>query len=393
MDNLVFQPCPEAFIVEEKRRNIMNQEGTRNITMKKSYLIVLLGILLVPLSSAEEGTTGKNVSGVRGKSTELAGKVEKSNKSGEQLKGESKIPDDISSEKGSPFSFEELRNAERVFVPPLQYLKAGDDVTLAYRAYIPSEISAVLIFYHGAGAHSGLTYPYIGDGLNKHFNIAVYTPDMRGHGFSDGERGDAPSSEQVLDDISTFIRFVRAKHPGKALFLGGHSAGCGLVLNYSDIKNPEKVAGYVFLSPYLGFRSKTDRENNPHPFATAKEELFVKHAMHGTEGHSKAVFYHYPEEVLEANPEMVTAITVNLSNAVTPSSPWLQLMNLNAPLAMWIGENDEAFDPDKVVSFIKSGKPDSELTILEDESHLSIMLNAARYIGPWIQSIIEKGNQ
>jgi hypothetical protein len=77
MDNLVFQPCPEAFIVEEKRRSIMNQEGTRNITMKKSYLIVLLGILLVPLSSAEEGTTGKNVSGVRGKSTELAGKVDK----------------------------------------------------------------------------------------------------------------------------------------------------------------------------------------------------------------------------------------------------------------------------------------------------------------------------
>jgi len=358
--------------------------------MKKSYLIVLLGILLVPLSSAEERTTGKNVSGVRGKSTELAGKVEKSNKSAEQLKGERKIPEDISPAAGSPFSFEELRNAERVFVPPLQYLKAGDDVTLAYRAYIPSEISAVLIFYHGAGAHSGLTYPYIGDGLNKHFNIAVYTPDMRGHGFSDGERGDAPSSEQVLDDISTFIRFVRAKHPGKALFLGGHSAGCGLVLNYSDIKNPEKVAGYVFLSPYLGFRSKTDRENNPHPFATAKEELFVKHAMHGTEGHSKAVFYHYPEEVLEANPEMVTAITVNLSNAVTPSSPWLQLMNLNAPLAMWIGENDEAFDPDKVVSFIKSGKPDSELTILEDESHLSIILNAARYIGPWIQSITKK---
>ena len=356
--------------------------------MKKSYLIVLLGILLVPLSSAEEGTTEKTVSGVRGKSTELAGKVDKSNKLAEQLKGESKIPDDISSEKGSPFSFEELRNAERVFVPPLQYLKAGDDVTLAYRAYIPSEISAVLIFYHGAGAHSGVTYPYIGDGLSKHFNIAVYTPDMRGHGFSGGERGDAPSSEQVLDDISTFIRSVRAKHPGKALFLGGHSAGCGLVLNYSDIKKPEKVEGYVFLSPYLGFRSKTDRENNPHPFATAKEELFVKHALHGTEGHSKAVFYHYPEEVLEANPEMVTAITVNLSNAVTPSSPWMQILSLNAPLAMWIGENDEAFDPDKVVAFIKSSKPESELTILKDESHLSIILNAARYLGPWIQSII-----
>ncbi len=356
--------------------------------MKKSYLIVLLGLLLVPLSPAEEGTAGKNVSGGGGLAEEPGRKVVKITEEAEQIKGEHKTPEDKHQEDGSPFSFEEIINAEKVFVPPLQYIKAGDDITLAYRAYIPEEISAVLVFYHGAGAHGGLTYPHIGDGLSKRFNIAVYTPDMRGHGFSGGKRGDAPSSEQVLDDIGTFIRYARARYPGKPIFLGGHSAGSGLVLNYSDVKRPEKVEGYIFLSPYLGFRSKTDRENNPHPFATAKEALFIKHAMHGTDGHSKAVFYHYPERVLEANPEMVTAITVNVSNAVTPTSPWLQLLNLNAPLAMWIGENDEAFDPDKVVSFIKSSKPESVAAILEDENHLSIILNASNYIGPWIQSII-----
>lgn len=349
--------------------------------MKKSYLVVLLGLLLVPLSPAEEGRAGKTGSGGGGLAEEPGMKVNK-------IKGERKTPEDKRQADGSPFSFKELRDAEKVFVPPLQYIKAGDDITLAYRAYIPEQISAALIFYHGAGAHSGLTYPHIGDGLSKHFNIAVYTPDMRGHGFSGGERGDAPSSEQVLDDIGTFIRYVRARHPGKAIFLGGHSAGSGLVLNYSDVKSPEKVEGYIFLSPYLGFRSKTDRENNPHPFATAKEEFFIKHAMHGTDGHSKAVFYHYPEEILEANPEMVTAITVNVSNAVTPTASWMQLLNLNAPLAMWIGENDEAFDPNKVVSYIKSSKPESVATILEDENHLSIILNASNYIGPWIQSII-----
>jgi len=361
--------------------------------MKKLPFLLLLGVLSVSLSSADEGAVEKPVPRAGNLTGEPGRGVEKIDKSAERIEGAGKDLEDEHQEGGDPFSFEELRNAEKVFVPPLQYLKAGDDVTLAYRAYIPEEISAVLVFYHGAGAHSGLTYPHIGDGLSKHFNIAVYTPDMRGHGFSGGERGDAPSSEQVLDDISTFIRFVRARHPGKAIFLGGHSAGCGLVLNYSAIKNPERVDGYVFLSPYLGFRSKTDRENNPHPFATAREEVFIKHATYGGEGHTKAVFYHYPEEVIEANPEMVTAITVNLSNAVTPTSPWIQLLSLNAPLAMWIGENDEAFDPAKVVSFIKSGNSEAKLTIIEDESHLSIILNASRYIGPWIQSITEKGNQ
>ena len=361
--------------------------------MKKLFFIVLLGVLSASLSLADEGAAKNPVSSAGKLEGEPGREVEKINKSAEQLKGEVKISKENSQEDDSPFSFEELRDAEKVFVPPLQYLKAGDNIRLAYRAYIPAEISAVLVFYHGAGAHSGITYPHIGDGLSNDFNIAVYTPDMRGHGFSGGARGDAPSPDQVLDDIGTFIRFARARHPGKAIFLGGHSAGSGLVLNYSALKTPEKVEGYIFLSPYLGFRSKTVRENNPHPFATAREEVFVKHAIDGGEGHTKAVFYHYPEEVLEANPEMVTAITVNLSNAITPTSPWLQLLSLNAPLAMWIGENDEAFDPDKVVSFIKSGNSDSKLTILKDENHLSIILNASRYIGPWIQSITEKGNQ
>lgn len=361
--------------------------------MKKLYCIILSGMFLVPLSLADEGPVGKVVSGAGEIGEETGREGGTINKSADQLQGADKAPEDERQEDGSPFSFEELRKAKKVIIPPLQYLKSSDDLRLAYRAYIPEEISAVLIFYHGAGAHSGLTYPHIGDGLSKHFNIAVYTPDMRGHGFSGGERGDAPSSEEVLDDIGTFIRYLRARHPGKAIFLGGHSAGSGLVLNYSDIKEPERVEGYVFLSPYLGFRSKTDRENNPHPFATAKEEVFIKHAIHGGEGHTKAVFYHYPQEVLEANPEMVTAITVNLSNAVTPTSPWMQLLSLNAPLAMWIGENDEAFDPEKVVSFIKKGNPESELTIIKDETHLSIIINASRYIGPWIQSITEKGNQ
>ena len=86
----------------------------------KLYFIMLLGVLLVPLSLAEEGTTGKTVSGVRVKSTELAGEVDRSNKSGDQLKGESKILEEISPAEGSPFSFEELRKRSEEHTSELQ---------------------------------------------------------------------------------------------------------------------------------------------------------------------------------------------------------------------------------------------------------------------------------
>ena len=238
--------------------------------------------------------------------------------------------------KGDSFSFEELALAPRVSIPPLQYTEADDRVKLVYREYVPEKIDAVLIFYHGGGTYCTGGYEFIGDGLSKRFNILVVTPDIRGHGDSGGERGDAPSVEQVFDDIGTLIRHVRVRYPQKALFLGGHSSGGGLVLNYSSYNKREKARGYLFLSPQLGFRSKTEFEDNPNPFATVKTDLFMKNAMSRTHGNSKAVFFNYSEECLQRT-KNIAAITVNMANAITPISPMKQIQELNLPSAVWIG--------------------------------------------------------
>ncbi|MBU3914960.1 lysophospholipase [bacterium] len=290
--------------------------------------------------------------------------------------------------KTQSFSFEELKSAEKVDLPAPQYLEAGDKTNLAFREYLPKQTDATLIFFHGGGAHSAAGYQHIGNGLSNHFNIAVYAPDIRGHGNSEGDRGDAPSSKQVLDDIGVIIRHVRMKHAGKPLFLGGHSSGAGLILNYSSFPTKEKIQGYVFLSPHLGFRSKTENDKNPHPFAEVKTSLFIKNAMFGTDGNSKAVFFNYSKEALEKNPALITAITVNMSNALTPSSPGDQLKELDLPLASWIGAEDEVLDKDKVTSFINENYPKSFTKIVAKEKHLSILLTASPHIGAYIQSII-----
>ena len=293
--------------------------------------------------------------------------------------------------KSYPFSFEELLSAEKVSTPSLQYIEASDNTKLAYREYVPKQITAVLLFYHGGGAHSVAAsgYEHIGNGLSNRFNIAVFTPDIRGHGDSGGEKGDAPSTEQVFDDVGVFIRYIRMKYPGKALFLGGHSSGAGLILNYSNIKTREKVQGYLFLSPQLGFRSKTETENNPNPFSTVKTDLFIENAMHGTHGNSKAVFFNYPKEILKKDSKLITAITVNMANAITPTSPAKQLQDLNLPLAVWIGKEDEVLDAVKVTSFVKENNPKSFTKIVEREKHLSILLTASNHIGSWIHDIVQ----
>ncbi|WCE32005.1 alpha/beta hydrolase [Vibrio sp. SCSIO 43137] len=296
------------------------------------------------------------------------------------------------------FSLQQLKGAKKQPLAPLEYVEATDGISLALRAYRPVQAEAVVIFYHGGGAHSGLSYQHIGIGLRDDYGVASYMPDIRGHGFSAGERGDAPSKEQVWRDISRLIEWVQEQHPQRPVFLAGHSAGAGLILNYSSWSEATPVAGYLFVAPYFGFRSETgyDKEDKRQvEFSSVNVSDFVINSMSGglLRGHAKAVQFHYPQTVLEQNPKIVTFNTVNMSNAMTPESPAEQLNHLSE-FALWIGDNDEAFDPDKVVRFASEhSRENSENTIdlLKGESHFSVLLSVSEYMGKWITQLIRAG--
>lgn len=294
------------------------------------------------------------------------------------------------------FSLVEIKKVDKKPLEPLQYIAATDDVTLAYRAYLPQNAQAILIFYHGAGAHSGLTYNHIGVGLRDNFDIAVYMPDIRGHGGSAGERGDAPDVEQVWSDVNEIVSVARDEYPNIPIFIGGHSSGAGLVLNYASWDNKYNVDGYVFLAPYFGFRSETNydkTETKGVEFSSVTTSDFIINTMSGGLflGHAKAVKFNFPDAVLLDNPEIVPFNTVNMSNAVTPYSPGTQLSGLTK-FGLWIGNQDEAFDPVKVTLFAENNSNDKaskKISILDDENHFSIMLKAASHIGPWLKTAIK----
>lgn len=291
------------------------------------------------------------------------------------------------------FSFQELREARRVELASPLFLTANDGVTLAYRRYSPHNPRAILLFYHGGGAHSGAGYQFLGHGLQAEYDIAVYMPDIRGHGASGGPRGDTPTSQQVWDDITAFIKPIRAEYPELPLFLGGHSSGAALVLNYASQIDREPVDGYVFLSPQLGSRAHIDRPALAAPFATVDGSAFAANAMSGgaTHGHDYAVQFNYPPEALAADPGLVAAITVNVSNALMPAAPDRQFATLDRPFGLWIGAEDELFLPDKVLAFADlatSVRAASEARLIRGAKHLSILVNAHETIGPWLIHLI-----
>ena len=93
---------------------------------------------------------------------------------------------------------------------------ACDDGTrLFYRTWQPAAPrqdgpKRALVFLHRGHEHSGRIQPLVEQfGFTQDWAFAW---DARGHGFSPGERGDAPSFETLVGDFDGFIRHIVATH-------------------------------------------------------------------------------------------------------------------------------------------------------------------------------------
>jgi len=294
---------------------------------------------------------------------------------------------------GESFSFDELRSAENLDIGTPSFIKAADGVNLAYYATRAANPVASLVFLHGGGAWSGGGYQFLAKGLAERYNVSVYLMDIRGHGNSEGPRGDSPSVDQVWKDVQQFCDFVHADSPKLPMYLGGHSSGGGLILNYlSWRKNPD-IAGYIFVSPELGYKSGTERQGNSTPFAKADISVFVKYEMSFRKmfGHTMAVFFNYSEEVLKRQPLFINSITCNMAMALTPDNPQEQFKKMDKPFALFVGENDELFDVRKVLDYAELPKKEirekSIVRAIKGAKHLSILLEADELIGDAIRTL------
>lgn len=278
------------------------------------------------------------------------------------------------------FSFDELLSQDQPVHCDVESYTAQDGVEISYYPFRSDDPRYSLVFLHGGGAHGFAGYQYFAERLSGEQGISVYLMDLRGHGLSAGPRGDSPSVEQPWQDISQFIDLVKKENPSVPLVLGGHSSGGGMALNFlTEMGNPH-VESCIFISPELGYKSKTAREDIETPFAEVDVDLFIKNAMSGGRqaGNDMAVFFNYPQEVLAGDPLLVSSITVNMSNSMTPQNPKGQFADLNVPFALYVGALDELFYPEEVIRYASRAKDEvrqeSSWGIVEGVNHLSILL-------------------
>jgi len=112
------------------------------------------------------------------------------------------------------------------------------------------EIRGVLVIHHGLADHSA-RYAGFAERLVR-AGYAVWALDMRGHARSAGPRVQFDRIDELVGDLERFVALVRAREPGKPLFVLGHSLG-GLVTALYAIERQPDVAGVVLSAPGIAF--------------------------------------------------------------------------------------------------------------------------------------------
>lgn len=131
------------------------------------------------------------------------------------------------------------------FNGPHELLRTSDGRTLFLRRWnAKSESPATVLILHGITAYSEPYGPMIAEQLSS-AGFNVFGMDLRGHGLSDGRRGDYPSKERLVKDLKETVAFVRAK--SRKLVVLGHSLGAlSAVIAENNCKG--EIDGLILLS-------------------------------------------------------------------------------------------------------------------------------------------------
>lgn len=213
----------------------------------------------------------------------------------------------------------------------------------------------VVCLVHGLGEHSG-RYIHVAKALLQ-AGYVLLAPDLRGHGQSEGARGDAPSYAALLDDISALLAQAASRFPTTPCFLYGHSMGGNLVLNYA-LRHPEELAGVIATAPWLELAFAPPRSKlllgrvlgRALPSLTIPNGLNTHHLSH-----DPAVVAAYVNDSLVHG-----RISARMGLALLASGCWAleYARSLQVPLLLMHGEKDRITSAEASARFARSVRGD-----------------------------------
>jgi alpha-beta hydrolase superfamily lysophospholipase len=131
-------------------------------------------------------------------------------------------------------------------------VSTSDGLIIFVRAWAAPEPERIVVCVQGLGGHGGY-YAELAEQLGK-AGTALVAPDLRGHGHSDGRRGDIDRFERYLEDIQTAVIWARERWPRKPLIILGESMGASIAIQYTiqaNQRHESAPAGLILLAPVL----------------------------------------------------------------------------------------------------------------------------------------------
>lgn len=272
-------------------------------------------------------------------------------------------------------------------VPPPCYISARRGAQLALREYA-ADAGTVVLVLHGSTTHDR-AYAPLARFLTARNLARVFTLTLRGHGLSEGARGDVAYIAQVQDDVADAVAYLRSTTRAKKIILLGHSFGGGVALRFLESCAADAVDGYILLAPYIG--SRTPLQNRATHVNTAR--VFWRNTVPLTIANGLGVtrWHHLPAIEFEILPGFETPMETPRYSyrgwmAGTPS--WRvhrALEKLNRPMLVLLSRADELFVVDKLAAFF-SGVPRVECVLVTEPTHSGIAFHpqAHAHIAQWL---------
>jgi alpha-beta hydrolase superfamily lysophospholipase len=226
-------------------------------------------------------------------------------------------------------------------------ISAADGTRLHVVDYLlpPGQARGSVVLMHGLGEHCG-RYQHLAGFFNE-CGLSVRCFDHRGHGRSEGRRGDVINGDPMLQDAEIVIEDFTARY-AEPPFLFGHSMG-GLFAARYALTRLSPLRGLILSSPALGLRLSAME----HRLLAVAEKLFPWLGL--PNGLDAKYLSHNPEVVAyyRADPLVHNKISARLLRSMLSSIAYCQAhaAEMSIPTLMLVGGDDHAVDPAGTLKF------------------------------------------
>jgi non-heme chloroperoxidase len=282
-------------------------------------------------------------------------------------------------------------------LPPRSRYRARDGEQLSFRRY-PAVGERVAVLIHGSAGSSIDMHP-LASALEA-AGVAVYVPDIRGHG-ADRPHGEIAYVGQLESDLTDLLAAVHPEHAAASWTLIGFSSGGGFALRMAAERRPApSFDRYVLISPYLKYNAPSMRgPDDPRPASSPAADT----RSWAAPSIGRIVALTWLNDVglhhWDGLPVVRFAVPADLDD-VTAAYSWRLLQNfqphadyrsdiraVERPMQVIVGGADELFVPERMRAEFQAERPDIPVSILPGMGHADMVTRPAA-IGAVVAAVV-----